>query len=38
MKRYLLDTNLLLGFTRRAAWAQWVDGEDSGLAPVRKPA
>jgi predicted nucleic acid-binding protein len=24
MKRYLLDTNLLLGFTRKAAWAQWA--------------
>jgi tRNA(fMet)-specific endonuclease VapC len=24
MKRYLLDTNLLLGFTRSADWAQWA--------------
>lgn len=24
MKRYLLDTNILLGFTRRAPWAQWA--------------
>jgi tRNA(fMet)-specific endonuclease VapC len=24
MRRFLLDTNLLLGFTRRAAWAQWT--------------
>lgn len=24
MDRFLLDTNMLLGFTRRAAWAQWA--------------
>ena len=24
MKRYLLDTNLLLGFTRGADWAKWA--------------
>jgi predicted nucleic acid-binding protein len=24
MKRYLLDTNMLLGFTRRAPWALWA--------------
>ena len=24
MKRYLLDTNMLLGFTRQATWARWV--------------
>ena len=24
MKRYLLDTNMLLGFTRKAAWAHWA--------------
>lgn len=24
MERFLLDTNMLLGFTRRAAWAQWA--------------
>ncbi len=24
MNRFLLDTNMLLGFTRKAAWAQWA--------------
>jgi tRNA(fMet)-specific endonuclease VapC len=24
MNRFLLDTNMLLGFTREAAWAQWA--------------
>jgi predicted nucleic acid-binding protein len=24
MERFLLDTNILLGFTRRADWAQWA--------------
>ena len=24
MKRYLLGTNILLGFSRKAAWAQWA--------------
>jgi tRNA(fMet)-specific endonuclease VapC len=24
MNRFLLDTNMLLGFTRRADWAQWA--------------
>lgn len=31
MLRFLLDTNMLLGFTRRAPWAQWAyDAYDLG--------